>query len=160
MIQTKGRLRAVTGLVAAVIASAGFNSLPARAESVLRVAMTAGDIPDWAGQPDQGFEGYRFVGYSIYDGLINWNLSTSNKEVTIKPGLATEWHVDPHDPKRWIMTLRHNVKFHDNCAWNADAAVWNFERLIDRNNPSFSPVYFARARARTSDIAKVEKVSD
>jgi peptide/nickel transport system substrate-binding protein len=132
----------------------------AQAESVLTVAMTAADIPDWAGQPDQGFEGYRFVGYSLYDGLINWNLSSSSKEVTIKPGLATEWHVDPHDAKRWIFTLRHGVKFHDSCSWNADAAVWNLERLIDRNNPSFSPVYFARARARTSDIAKVEKVSD
>src|SRR5579871_4453842 len=52
----------------------------ARAESVLRVAMTAGDIPDWTGQPDQGFEGYRFVGWSLYDALINWDLSRSDRE--------------------------------------------------------------------------------
>lgn len=135
-------------------------AIVARAESVLTVAMTAADIPDWAGQPDQGFEGYRFVGYSLYEGLIDWDLSSASKEVVLKPGLATEWHVDPLDSKRWIFKLRHNVRFHDNCTWNADAAVWNFERLTDRGNPSFSPVYFARARSHTSGIAKVEKISD
>jgi peptide/nickel transport system substrate-binding protein len=35
------------------------------AETVLRVAMTAGDVPITIGQPDQGFEGYRFVGYNL-----------------------------------------------------------------------------------------------
>jgi hypothetical protein len=42
---------------------------PARAESVLTVAMTAGDIPVTTGNPDQGFEGFRFVGYNLYDSL-------------------------------------------------------------------------------------------
>ena len=45
------------------------------AETVLRVAMTAGDVPSTIGQPDQGFEGYRFVGYNLYDSLILWALS-------------------------------------------------------------------------------------
>jgi peptide/nickel transport system substrate-binding protein len=40
------------------LATAAFAPLPAQAESVLRVGMTAGDIPDWTGQPDQGFEGF------------------------------------------------------------------------------------------------------
>ena len=30
---------------------------------VLRIGMTASDIPNTAGQPDQGGEGLRFVGY-------------------------------------------------------------------------------------------------
>jgi hypothetical protein len=38
------------------------------AETVLRVAMTAGDVPITIGQPDQGFEGYRFIGYNLYIG--------------------------------------------------------------------------------------------
>jgi len=79
------RLAAV-GVIAVVAASAS-----ARAESVLRIAMTAGDIPSWTGQPDQGFEGYRFVGYALYDGLTNWDLSRGDKEVDIRPGLATKW---------------------------------------------------------------------
>jgi hypothetical protein len=33
------------------------------AEKVLRVGMSAADIPINIGQPDQGFEGFRFMGY-------------------------------------------------------------------------------------------------
>ena len=61
-------------------------SSPAQAESVLRVAMTAGDIPDWAGLPDQGSEGYRFVGYSLYEPLVNWDLSRSDVEAALSDG--------------------------------------------------------------------------
>ena len=67
----------------------------AHAESVLTVAMTAGDIPNTTGNPDQGFEGFRFVGYNLYDGLALWDLSRSDKPSDIKPGLATSWEVDP-----------------------------------------------------------------
>ena len=121
----------------------------ARAETTLRVAMTAADIPDWRGQPDQGFEGNRFVGFTLYDSLILWDLSSSDKEVGLKPGLATKWAIDPNDNKRWIFDLREGVKFHDGCDWNADNAVWNFERLISDKNPAFTPYNFGRARSRT-----------
>ena len=36
---------------------------------VLRIGMTAADIPYTGGQPDQGFEGFRFIGFQLYDGL-------------------------------------------------------------------------------------------
>jgi peptide/nickel transport system substrate-binding protein len=132
----------------------------ARGETVLRIAMTAADIPDWAGQPDQGFEGYRFVGFNLYDGLVNWDLSSSDKEVDIRPALADSWHVDPGDPKKWLFALRHDVKFHDGCNWDADAAVWNVERLTSDKSPAFSPLNFARARARTNNFDHVEKIDD
>ena len=32
---------------------------------VLRIGMTAADIPYTAGQPDQGFEGFRFIGFQL-----------------------------------------------------------------------------------------------
>lgn len=133
---------------AAALMAAGVLALQpqaASAESVLRIAMTAGDIPDWTGQPDQGFEGYRFVGFALYDGLVNWDLSRSDREADIKPALATKWSADPGDLKKWIIELRHDVKFHDGCDWNADAAVWNFERLTSKVSPAFSPLHFARA---------------
>jgi peptide/nickel transport system substrate-binding protein len=133
---------------------------PAAAESVLRIAMTAGDIPDWRGQPDQGFEGSRFVGYSLYDGLILWDLSSRDKEVAIRPGLATKWEIDPADNKRWVFDLRQGVRFHDGCAWNAENAIWNFDRLVNEKNPAFTPFNFARARSRTNNIEKLEKIDD
>src|SRR5262249_28717344 len=107
-----------------------------RAESVLRVAMTAGDIPDWTGQPDQGFEGYRFVGWSLYDALINWDLSRSDREAGLTPGLATKWTIDPANNKRWIIELRKGVKFHDGCDLNADLVVWNIPSSTTRRRVS------------------------
>ncbi len=41
--------------------------------------MTAGDIPATTGNADQGFEGFRFVGYNLYDALALWDLSLSDK---------------------------------------------------------------------------------
>jgi len=148
--------------VAALAGVAGVALLApqARAESVLRVAMTAGDIPDWSGQPDQGFEGYRFVGFNLYEGLLNWDLSKSGVEVGLKQGLATKWYVDEADKKKWIFELRKGVKFHDGCEWNADVAVWNIERLTSDKSPAFSPANFARARSRTNDIDHAEKIDD
>ncbi|HKU98292.1 MAG TPA: ABC transporter substrate-binding protein [Vineibacter sp.] len=134
--------------------------LAARAESVLRVAMTAGDIPDWTGQPDQGFEGSRFVGWNLYDALINWDLSRSDVEAPLTPGLATKWNVDADNKKKWIFELRQGVKFHDGCVWNADVAVWNIQRLTLDKVPQFNPLHFARVRSRTNNIEKVEKIDD
>ena len=41
----------------------------ALAETMLRIGMTAADIPRTLGQPDQGFEGNRFTGLTMYDAL-------------------------------------------------------------------------------------------
>jgi peptide/nickel transport system substrate-binding protein len=132
----------------------------AQAQSTLRIAMTVGAVPDWRGQPDQGFEGNRFVGFSLYDTMILWDLSSSDKEAGLKPGLATKWWMDPADNKRWYFDLRQGVKYHDGCTWNAESAVWNFERLVSDKHPAFTPYNFARARARTNNIVKVEKTGD
>ena len=63
----------------------------AYAGGTLNVAMTAGDIPVTTGNPDQGFEGYRFVGYNLYDALLLWDLTKSDKPSEPKPGLATSY---------------------------------------------------------------------
>src|SRR5689334_2617720 len=108
------RARAVwLAFVFGILASGVLAIQAARAETVLRVAMTAGDIPDWTGQPDQGFEGFRFVGWSLYDSFINWDLSRSDIEAPLRPALATKWYIDPANNKRWIFELRKGVKFHD-----------------------------------------------
>src|SRR5215468_12544203 len=64
---------------------------------VLRIGMTAADIPYTAGQPDQGFEGYRFVGYQLYDALVRWDLSQGERLPDIAPALAESWEVDKND---------------------------------------------------------------
>jgi peptide/nickel transport system substrate-binding protein len=132
----------------------------ARAESVLRVAMTASDIPDWTGAPDQGYEGYRFVGYSLYDSMVNWDLSRSDVAADIKPGLAESWSIDPNDHKKWIFKLRHGVQFHDGCPWNADSAVWNFHRVMDSTSPQYNPRHHAMQSWTVINIDHMDKIDD
>src|SRR5580704_3280800 len=152
-------LRMTAEFVAAVLAFAAATiALPAHGETVLRVAMTAGDIPDWTGQPDQGFEGYRFVGWSLYDALINWDLSRSDVEAGLTPGLAVKWNIDPANNRRWIFELRKGVRFHDGCDLDADLVVWNIQRLIDDKTPGFHPVQYARHRSRSINVDHAEKI--
>ena len=125
-------LRNCLGLTMLSVAVAAGTPGIAAAEGVLRVAMTAGDIPVTTGNPDQGFEGYRFVGYNLYDALLLWDLSKSDKPSDIKPGLATSYEVDPNDHKRWIVHLRQGVAFHDGCPFNADAVTFNFQMRMDK----------------------------
>jgi peptide/nickel transport system substrate-binding protein len=145
---------------ASVILALGLATGHAAAESVLKVAMTAADIPDYTGAPDQGYEGYRFAGYTIYDTLALWDLSSSTKAADIMPGLATSWSVDPKNNNRWIFNLRHGVTYHDGCAWNADSAIWNFKRVMDPKAPQFNARHAGMIGYNTSSIATVDKLDD
>ncbi len=81
-------------LIAGAFALAGalLTSASAMAqEKVLRIGMTAADIPRTLGQPDQGFEGNRFTGIPMFDALTHWDLSKADAASVLIPGLATEW---------------------------------------------------------------------
>jgi peptide/nickel transport system substrate-binding protein len=143
-----------TALTVAAVLAAG----PALAQGTVTVAMTAGDLPITTGVPDQGFEGYRFVGLSLYDALTGWDLSSAEKASGLVPALATSWHVDPANNKRWIFKLREGVTFHDGCAFTADDVVWNLQRYTDRGVPQFETFQYAIARAYLTSYAGVEKI--
>lgn len=125
----------------------------AYAQGTLRVAMTSSDIPLTAGQPDNGAEGFRFIGYTLYDALVNWDMSSATKPASITPGLATEWKVDDSDKTKWRITLRDGVKFHDGSDFNADAVVWNFDKILKQNAPQYDPKQAAQGRSRINTIA-------
>ncbi len=130
------------------------------AQTQVRVAMTAADIPDVTGAPDQGYEGYRFVGYTLYDALVNWDLTSSDVAADIRDGLATEWTVDPENSSRWLFTLREGVTFHDGCAWNADSVTWNFDRVLDESAPQFNTRHAGWAGGAIANVESVEKIDD
>jgi peptide/nickel transport system substrate-binding protein len=142
------------GLAAALLAGA------AKAGGVLTVGMTAGDIPATTGNPDQGAEGLRFVGFNLYDALVLWDLSQGDKPADIKPGLATAWHIDPADNKRWIFELRHGVKWHDGCDFTADDVLWNMRYTADEKAPEFNVAQLAQAKQNLGTYAGVEKIDD
>jgi peptide/nickel transport system substrate-binding protein len=124
-------------LAATLLASAALVTAAAAQEKVLRIGMTAADIPRTHGQPDQGFEGNRFTGIPMYDGLTQWDLSSADKASVVIPGLATEWAVDATDKTKWTFKLRPGVKFHDGSDFNAAAVVWNVQKVLDRAAPHF-----------------------
>jgi peptide/nickel transport system substrate-binding protein len=127
---------------------------------VLRVAMTAGDIPLTTGQPSQGGEGVRFMGITLYDGLTRWDLSKSDAAAKIIPDLAESWAVSDQDKKVWTFKLRHGVKFHDGSEFNADAAVWNFDKILNKNAPHFDQAQATQAGLYSGGIASWRKIDD
>jgi peptide/nickel transport system substrate-binding protein len=138
----------------------GANRVCLRRRHLNRGYDRAGDIPVTTGNPDQGFEGYRFVGYNLYDALLLWDLSKSDKPSEPKPGLATSYEIDPNDHKRWIVHLRQGVTWHDGCIFTADDVVWNFQMRMDQNAPNFSAQQFTYTRAFLSNVKAVTRIDD
>jgi peptide/nickel transport system substrate-binding protein len=127
---------------------------------VLRIGMTASDIPYTAGQPDQGGEGYRFIGYQIYDALINWDLTQGDRLPDLVPGLAEHWEVSKEDTTKWIFYLRTGVKFHDGTEFNADAVIWNMERVRNKDAPQYDPKQAGMVDFRIPLLKSWRKIDD
>ncbi|MDR6659164.1 ABC-type transport system substrate-binding protein [Tardiphaga robiniae] len=155
---TKSRLAAAITLLTFATAL----TLPqvARAETVLRIGMTAADIPRTLGQPDQGFEGNRFTGNTMYDGLTGWDLSSATKASVVIPALATEWAVDDADKKKWTFKLRPGVTFHDGSAFNADAVVWNVDKVLKQDAVQFDASQVGVTASRMPTLVSAKKIDD
>ena len=148
-------------LPAAALAAALLAAGPALAqEKVLRIAMTAADIPRTLGQPDQGFEGNRFTGIPMYDALTHWDLSKADAPSVLIPGLALSWAVDAKDKTKWVFKLRPGVKFHDGSAFNADAVVWNVRKVLDKDAPHFDASQVGVTASRMPTLRTAKKIDD
>ena len=134
-MRKKRAMRLVLTVVAAIIAFAG----AAQAGGTLRVALTATDVPTTTGAPDNGGEGLRFLGFPVFESLVLWDLTRADKLAEIRPGLAERWEQDKNDLTKWVFRLRKGVKFHDGTDWNADAAIWNLDRFLNKDAPQFDP---------------------
>ncbi len=147
----------------ALLAAALVGTLAAPAmaqEKVLRIGMTAADIPRTLGQPDQGFEGNRFTGIPMFDALVHWNLSAADRASTIIPGLATEWAVDAANPRTWRFTLRQGVRFHDGSPFNAAAVVWNVQKVLDQAAPHYDASQVGVTVSRMPTLQSARAISD
>jgi peptide/nickel transport system substrate-binding protein len=63
--------------------------------------------------------------HAIFDCLIE-----RATDGTLYPGLATEWSV-AEDNVTWTLKLRDGVVFHDGTPFDAEAVVYNFDRMVD-----------------------------
>lgn len=129
-------------------------------EKVLRIAMTAADIPKTTGQPDQGFEGNRFTGIPLFDALTHWDLSAIDKPSVVIPGLATAWKVGDADKTKWTFNLRKGVKFHDGSDLTADAIVWNVEKVLRKDARHFAPDQIGVTVSRMPTLRSARKIDD
>ena len=145
------RLALAAGLLAPLGAQA-------QAPKVLRVAMTASDVPTTTGMPNNGSEGMRFLGFPVFEPLVNWDLSRADRPADIMPGLATAWTQDPADGRKWRFDLRQGVKFHDGSDFSADSVIWNLDRFYRNDSPQFDAAGAALARGRVSILTGYRKI--
>jgi peptide/nickel transport system substrate-binding protein len=152
-------LLAASGL-AALPVSAPFTPAHAQGERVLRYGISMADIPQTTGQPDRGAGAYQFTGHTLYDPLVAWELDVADRPGKLVPGLATEWEADPADRRNWTFKLRPGVTFHDGSAFNADAVIWNFEKVLNPQAPHFDNRQAAQVRPRLPSVASWRKLDD
>ena len=128
-------------------------------EKVLRIAMTASDVPTTSGMPNNGFEGMRFLGFPVFQGLILFDLTTTGP-VKLLPGLAEKWEQAADDKKTWIFHLRKGVKFHDGTDFNADAVIWNLDKVLNDKAPQFDKRQSAQVKTRLPSVKSYSKIDD
>lgn len=159
MLRFQSHLKmALIGMAAAVLSMAMAPIKSASAEGTLRIGMTAADIPTSFGQPDNGFEGFRFMGLMVYDALINFDLSSADKPSGLIPGLAESWEVDSNDKTKWIFKLRKGVKFHDGSEFDADAVIFNMDKLFKQDSPQYSARQASLVNFRIPAFKSVRKI--
>jgi peptide/nickel transport system substrate-binding protein len=67
---------------------------------------------------------------NVYDGLVRYASGT----LEVEPALATSWAIS-EDGTVYTFTLREGVKFHDGSAFDAEAVVFNFKRMLKEDHP-------------------------
>src|ERR1700741_4305493 len=147
-------------LLAATALVLGLSNISAQAEMVVRYGISMADIPLTTGQPDRGAGAYQFTGLTIYDPLVAWEMDVADRPGKLVPGLATEWKVDDADKKKWKFTLRQGVKFHDGSDFNADAVIWNLDKVLNDKAPQFDKRQSAQVKTRLPSVASYAKIDD
>ncbi len=123
----------------------------------LSYGISMADIPLTTGQPDRGAGAYQFTGLTLYDPLVAWELDVADRPGKLIPGLATSWESDPADRRVWTFQLRDGVTFHDGSAFDADAVVWNFEKVLNPQAAHFDNRQAAQVKPRLPSVASWKK---
>ncbi len=145
--------RAVLARSAAAAATGLAGRAEAQPVASLNYGISMADIPLTTGQPDRGAGAYQFTGLTLYDPLVAWELDVADRPGKLIPGLATHWESDSTDRRNWVFHLRHGVPFHDGSTLDADAVVWNLEKVLNPQAPHFDNRQAAQVRPRLPSIA-------
>jgi peptide/nickel transport system substrate-binding protein len=88
-----------------------------------------------------------WTGSNIYNSLLT---ITPPPEIKIVPALAKSWEV-LDEGRTYVFHLEEGVKFHDGTDFDASAAKWNIDRILDPEVKSWVRPYY-------EDITQVEVV--
>jgi len=108
------RLAAAAATMATVCAGAA----PAKT-----VRWAASGDPNTLDPHSQNVGTVTMVVQQIYDPLVK-----RNPDLSIAPGLATEWR--PEEPTRWRFLLRPGVRFHEGESFSAEDVVFSVTRAL------------------------------
>jgi peptide/nickel transport system substrate-binding protein len=141
--------------------SSGGSSSTSGSAGVLTIGMTAADLPsaDTVLASGQGYEGYRFVGNSLYDSLTKYDLKQGDKVPAIVGGLATSWTHNA-TATAWTFKLRTGVTFSDGTPFNADSVLFNLDRYINKTSPNFYAPVAAAAALSAGSIKSYKKLDE
>ena len=62
--------------------------------------------------------------------------------------------------QRWIFKLRHGVKFHDGSDFNADAVIWNWDKIRNKDAPQYDTKQAGEVAPRITVIKSYRKIDD
>ncbi len=119
-------------MLAAVAASAlAFGADPAAAQTPPNVLVVGQIAEPQALDPHAvtAVNDFRIL-MNVYDGLVRYAPGT----LEVEPALATSWEVSD-DGTVYTFHLREGVNFHDGTPFNAEAVVFNFERMLNDDHP-------------------------
>ena len=125
----------------------------------LTIGMSSGNIPYPNTPPNEGYEGYRFVGNNIYDALTGFNLDQGEEIPGLIPGLAERWELSD-DQMTWTFYLREGVTFHDDTPFNAQAVEFALNRVTNEDFEYFASNLFGASRTFTQEIESFEVIDD
>jgi peptide/nickel transport system substrate-binding protein len=125
----------------------------------LRIAMSSGNIPFPATPPNEGYEGYRFVGNNVYNGLTQFDLDQNKELPTPEPALAESWELSA-DKLTWTFKLRKGVTFHDGTPFNADAVIFQLDRVAKKDSEFYDTAWAPRYANNVRFMKSWTKVDD
>ncbi len=89
----------------------------------------------------------RQVFQSLYDHFLDLD-----ENGNIIPAICSSW--SQPDSKTYVFKLRDGVRFHDGTKLDADAVVWNFNRMLGKLDKKLLP----SPNARASEVAYIDSV--
>lgn len=158
----RGQTRLLAGLLSGAAVMTGAFGLWSTAASAQETTLSIGIEADLA-RLDPHISGtwntFKALSH-IYEGFVAEDLLVTNVDTPpIVPALAESWEVS-EDMQVYTFTLRQGVTFHDGAPWDAEAAKFNMDRMLDPDFEHHQPGAVGMLQWVWGDLESYEVVDD